>query len=548
MALTTSTTLPPKRLDTLDPSNLLGGVSTLSEGPRFDKIRGNSEGWCLHLGHHGEDVVALKAQLAASGYDVSPGNVIDAKTDAAIRDFQTKNGLVADGKVGVLTLGKLDALKANPELPSAAAQSQALETTGAERALAPTTRGPQPGGFYVNPATGQVVQVQSRTATRDAAMAADHQERLDATGSTRAGVGVGAMPQLERTGRGTAKAAVEPQPVEPQATWADTAAQDTAARAKLNTALEKNGVPAMGERETWGDYRARVEKHGGFGAVADRVAREAQSVDNHALAERLNPELAKKALPTMRDGESYADYRARAEKHGGFGPAADEVVNRLKGADDGALRAKLNPELQAQALPTMREGESFAEYRARAEKHGGFGASADRVLNRVDPGAATPSLPDTAALNAPAPAPGAPTPATTTPPGPLAKAATATKGVLDGALHANFSPGVSAALHTGGQVLVLGGAVMDGASIIGAGISDAERGDGKHTEVIKTSSKVAGGWLGAIGASAATGAALGTFAPGLGNVAGFVVGAVVGGVGYAVGSEAGQAVGEAITQ
>jgi peptidoglycan hydrolase-like protein with peptidoglycan-binding domain len=537
MALTASTTLPTKRLEAFDPSNLLGGVSTLSQGPRLDTIRGNSEGWCLRLGHHGEDVVALKAQLAAQGYDVSPGNVIDAKTDAAIRDFQTKSGLVADGKVGVLTLGKLDALKANPELPSAAAQSQALETTGAERALAPTTRGPQPGGFYLNPATGQVVQVPSRTATREAAMLADHQERLDATGTPSAGVGVGAMPQLERTGRGATKTTVEP-----QATWADTAANDTATRAKLNAALEKSAVPAMREGETWGDYRARVEKHGGFGAVADRVAREAQGVDNRALAEQLNPELAKKALPTMRDGESYSDYRARAEKHGGYGASADEVVNRLRSADDGALRAKLNPELQKQALPTMREGESFSAYRARAEQHGGYGASADRVLQRIDPGAATPRLPDTAALNATAAPTAAPTP------GPLAKAATATKGVLEGALHANFSPGVSAALHTGGQVLVLGGAVMDGADIIGAGISDAERGDGKHTEVIKTSSKVAGGWLGAMGASAATGAALGTFAPGLGNIAGFVVGAVVGGVGYAVGSEAGLAVGEAIVQ
>jgi peptidoglycan hydrolase-like protein with peptidoglycan-binding domain len=544
MALST-TQLPPKRLEALDPSNLLGGVSTLTEGPRLDKIRGNSEGWCLHLGHHGEDVVALKEQLAASGYDVSPGNVIDAKTDAAIRDFQTKNGLVADGKVGVLTLGKLDALKANPELPSATAQSQALETTGAERALAPTSRGPQPGGFYLNPATGQIVQVPARSAAREAAMIADHQERLDATGTPSAGVGVGAMPQLERTGPGAA-----PTTIAPQATWADTAANDTATRAKLNAALEKNAVPAMREGETWGDYRARVEKHGGFGAVADRVAGEAQGVDNRALAERLNPELAKKALPTMRDGESYSDYRARAEKHGGYGASADEVVNRLQGADDGALRAKLNPELQKQALPTMREGESFGEYRARAEKHGGYGASADRVLNRVDPGAATSRLPDTAALNATPAAPTTPTAAPTvaSTPGPLAKAATATKGVVDSALHANFSPGVSAALHTGGQVLVLGGAVMDGASIIGAGISDAERGDGKHTEVIKTSSKVAGGWLGAMGASAATGAALGTFAPGLGNIAGFVVGAVVGGVGYAVGSEAGLAVGEAIAE
>lgn len=546
MALTTATTLPTKRLEAFDPSNLLGGVSTLSEGPRLDKIRGNSEGWCLHVGHHGEDVVALKAQLAAQGYDVSPGNVIDAKTDAAIRDFQTKNGLVADGKVGVLTLGKLDALKANPELPSAAVQSQALETTGAERALAPTSRGPQPGGFYVNPATGQVVQVPSRTSTREAAMTADHQARLDATGSPSAGVGVGAMPQLERTGQATAATTTTVAQGAPA--WADTAVTNTDSRAKLNAALEKNAVPALREGESWGDYRARVEKHGGFGAVADRVAHEAQGVDNRALAEQLNPELAKKALPTMRDGESYTDYRARAEKHGGYGASADEVVNRLRSADDGALRAKLNPELQKQALPTMREGESFSAYRARAEQHGGYGASADRVLNRVDPGAATPRLPDTAALNATAATPTAPAAAPATTPGPLAKAATATKGVVDGALHANFSPGVSSALHVGGRALAIGGAVMDGADIISAGISDAERGDGKHTEVIKTSSKVAGGWLGAIGASAATGAALGTFAPGLGNIAGFVVGAVVGGVGYAVGSEAGLAVGEAITQ
>jgi hypothetical protein len=78
-------------------------------------------------------------------------------------------------------------------------------------------------------------------------------------------------------------------------------------------------------------------------------------------------------------------------------------------------------------------------------------------------------------------------------------------------------------------------------------MDDVKRSDGHATQTIKTGSRVAGGWLGAMAGSAALGAAAGTVVPGLGNVAGFLIGAAGGAIGYALGSSGGEVVGEALT-
>ena len=47
------------------------------EAPTLDRIRGNTEGWCLRAGHQGDSVVELRALLRAAGYALPPGNTVD---------------------------------------------------------------------------------------------------------------------------------------------------------------------------------------------------------------------------------------------------------------------------------------------------------------------------------------------------------------------------------------------------------------------------------------------------------------------------------------
>jgi murein L,D-transpeptidase YcbB/YkuD len=65
----------------------------------------------LELGSEGETVKAVQRMLYAMGYALGGKNPIDGKfgekTDVAVRDYQSKNGLYADGIVGAKTWTKL---------------------------------------------------------------------------------------------------------------------------------------------------------------------------------------------------------------------------------------------------------------------------------------------------------------------------------------------------------------------------------------------------------------------------------------------------------
>ncbi len=61
----------------------------------------------LVLGAAGEDVASLQAMLTAAGFPVLQSGVFDGVTEEAVRAFQRANGLVADGKVGAVTLAAL---------------------------------------------------------------------------------------------------------------------------------------------------------------------------------------------------------------------------------------------------------------------------------------------------------------------------------------------------------------------------------------------------------------------------------------------------------
>ena len=62
----------------------------------------------LKTGSSGDEVTELQSRLAAAGFD--PGRadgVFGAKTDAALRAFQEKAGIAADGVCGPQTLKML---------------------------------------------------------------------------------------------------------------------------------------------------------------------------------------------------------------------------------------------------------------------------------------------------------------------------------------------------------------------------------------------------------------------------------------------------------
>ena len=61
----------------------------------------------LKLGARGESVKKLQEILTKLGYQLLPDGKFGNVTEAAIKDFQANNGLVADGIVGPLTLKKL---------------------------------------------------------------------------------------------------------------------------------------------------------------------------------------------------------------------------------------------------------------------------------------------------------------------------------------------------------------------------------------------------------------------------------------------------------
>ena len=64
----------------------------------------------------GPDVAELSALLSKLGYNTgTPADEFGPLMDAAVRDFQTKNGLKVDGEVGPLTTKALEAAAATPE-------------------------------------------------------------------------------------------------------------------------------------------------------------------------------------------------------------------------------------------------------------------------------------------------------------------------------------------------------------------------------------------------------------------------------------------------
>ena len=63
----------------------------------------------VKFGDSGPGVIKIQKALVAQGYKVTADGKFGAKTQAAVKAFQTKNGLTSDGVVGPKTWAKLSA-------------------------------------------------------------------------------------------------------------------------------------------------------------------------------------------------------------------------------------------------------------------------------------------------------------------------------------------------------------------------------------------------------------------------------------------------------
>ncbi len=61
----------------------------------------------LSYGSRGDEVASLQKQLNAAGYSLAVDGIYGAATDAAVRDYQSRNALAVDGVVGPLTMNSL---------------------------------------------------------------------------------------------------------------------------------------------------------------------------------------------------------------------------------------------------------------------------------------------------------------------------------------------------------------------------------------------------------------------------------------------------------
>ena len=61
----------------------------------------------LSYGSRGDEVASLQKQLNAAGYSLAVDGIYGAATDAAVRDYQSRNALAVDGVVGPVTMNSL---------------------------------------------------------------------------------------------------------------------------------------------------------------------------------------------------------------------------------------------------------------------------------------------------------------------------------------------------------------------------------------------------------------------------------------------------------
>ena len=91
----------------------LKGVDYTGTAPEPDDGFPANTGWrpTIRRGNKGSDVIECQTMLTRLGYDIGSCGIdgdFGRATEAAVRSFQSDNGLVIDGVVGVMTWDALD--------------------------------------------------------------------------------------------------------------------------------------------------------------------------------------------------------------------------------------------------------------------------------------------------------------------------------------------------------------------------------------------------------------------------------------------------------
>jgi len=106
---------PPPPVDSapVDSSPSAGPTQGPSQAPQgqTDSLADHS---LVKSGSSGSEVSGLQDKLKKAGYDVGSSGKFDAKTEAAVRQYQKDNNLKVDGKVGQQTWGNLIGQKGLP--------------------------------------------------------------------------------------------------------------------------------------------------------------------------------------------------------------------------------------------------------------------------------------------------------------------------------------------------------------------------------------------------------------------------------------------------
>jgi peptidoglycan hydrolase-like protein with peptidoglycan-binding domain len=94
----------------------------------------------LRVGSRGPDVIYLQNLLRQLGYSLIADGVFGSLTAAHVRDFQSSEGLTADGVVGANTWSALEAAAGQPSQPSSPSQPSQPSGSGQPNGARPTLR------------------------------------------------------------------------------------------------------------------------------------------------------------------------------------------------------------------------------------------------------------------------------------------------------------------------------------------------------------------------------------------------------------------------
>ena len=122
----------------------------------------------LKYGSQGDEVKKLQEALNSQGYGLSADGIYGAKTQAAVRDYQSKNGLSVDGIAGVNTQGKLYATSGESQQQAAPAPAT------------PTYETPKPSAYQPSETVQQAqALLQQQLSKRPGEYQSQWQDKLD---------------------------------------------------------------------------------------------------------------------------------------------------------------------------------------------------------------------------------------------------------------------------------------------------------------------------------------------------------------------------------